>query len=122
MQRAFVLIFTCCFLVAGSTHGRDIWRGGFFPYQTVAMPINAFWTALCPLDLTVAALVWWRPKSAVLLGLGILLVDVGVNSWLTYFSGLHVESFEPLQAQSLFLGFVIGGAMFILSGNRSEAR
>lgn len=58
MQRAFVLIFTCCFMIAGLTHGRDIWRGGLFPYHAVAMPINAFWTALCPLDLMVAALAW----------------------------------------------------------------
>lgn len=56
-----------------------------------------------------------------MLGLAILLVDVAVNSWLTYFSGLRVESFEPLQAQSFFLGFVMGVSMFMLSGDRTEA-
>jgi hypothetical protein len=42
----------------------------------------------------------------------VLLADVGVNSWIAYFSGLHVASFEPLQVQSLFLGFVLAGAVF----------
>ena len=45
-----------------------------------------------------------------------MLVDVGVNSWVAYFSGLHAQSFEPLQVQSLFLGFVLSGALFTLTG------
>jgi hypothetical protein len=113
-HRAFVLIFACCFLIGGTNHARDIWQGGLFPYHAAGMFINAFWTALCPLDLAVAALVWWRSKPAVVLGLAVLLVDVGVNSWLAYFSNLHVQSFEPLQVQSLFLGFVLAGALFTL--------
>ena len=54
------------------------------------------------------------------LGMAILLVDVGVNSWLVYFSGLHIQRFEPLQVESLFLGLALGGALFTL-GPRSRA-
>ncbi len=112
--RTFAQIFSCCFAIGGLNHGRDIWQDGLFPYHVVAMPINAIWTALCPLDFAVAGLVWWRMRGAIALGVAILLVDVGVNSWIAYFSGLHVQSFEPLQVQSLFLGFVLGGALFTL--------
>jgi len=76
---SFVLLFACCFAIGGVNHGRDIWQGGLFPYQAVPMPINAIWTALCPLDLAAAVLVWWRPRLAIALGMAILLVDVGVN-------------------------------------------
>ena len=113
-HRAFMLVFTCCFLIGGTNHARDIWQGGLFPYHAVGMSINAFWTALCPLDFAVAGMVWWRSRPAVLMGLAILLMDVGVNSWIAYFSGLQLQSFEPLQVQSLFLGFVMSGALFTL--------
>lgn len=111
---AFALIFACGFAIGGANHCRDIWQGGLLPYHSVPMPINGLWTALCPLDFAVAVLVWWRPRPAIALAMAILLVDVGVNSWIAYFSGLHVQSFEPLQVQSLFLGFVLGGALFTL--------
>jgi hypothetical protein len=112
-HRLFALIFAGGFLIGGANHARDIVQGGLLPYHSVPMSINVFWTALCPLDFAAAALVRrWR-ALAVLLGLLILLADVAANSWLAYFSGLHVASFEPLQVQTLFLGFVLGGGMFV---------
>lgn len=117
----FALLFACCFAIGGVNHGRDIWQGGLFPYHAVPMPINAIWTALCPLDFAVALLVWWRRSTAIALGMAILLVNVGVNSWIAYFSGLHVQSFEPLQVQSLFLGFVLGGALFTLGETQQRS-
>lgn len=117
----FAPLFACCFAIGGVNHGRDIWQGGLFPYHAVPMPINAIWTALCPLDFAVALLVWWRRSTAIALGMAILLVDVGVNSWIAYFSGLHVQSFEPLQVQSLFLGFVLGGALFTLGETQQRS-
>ena len=114
MHRAFALTFACCFLIGGTNHGLDIWRDGLFPYHAVPRSVNAFWTALCPLDLALAALIWWQGRPAIVLGIAVMLADVGVNSWLAYFSGLHFQSFEPLQVQSLFLGFLLGGAPFAL--------
>jgi hypothetical protein len=119
--RCFVAIVACGFAIGGANHALDIARGGFLPYGAVPMPVNAFWTALCPLDLAVVALAWVRPRSAVALGLAILLADVATNSWLAYFSGLHPRSLEPLQVQSTFLGFVLGGAPFVLGRERRPA-
>lgn len=48
---------------------------------------------------------------AIMLGMLVMLLDVGVNSWVGYFSGIHVSSFEPLQVQSIFLGFVLAGGL-----------
>ena len=112
-HRVFALLFACGFLIGGANHARDIAHGGLLPYRSVPLPVNALWTALCPLDLAAAGLIWWRRAPAIALGIAILLADVAVNSWLAYFSGLHVQSFEPLQVQTLFLGFVLGGALSV---------
>ena len=112
-HRLFALVFACGFLIGGANHARDIVQGGMLPYHSVPMSVNVFWTALCPLDFAAGALVWRWSAPAVRLGLLILLADVAVNSWLAYLSGLHVASFEPLQVQTLFLGFVLGGGMFV---------
>lgn len=117
-RRAFAVIFACGFAIGSLNHARDILQGGLLPYRTVPILVNAFWTALCPLDLALAVLVWIRMRTAIAAGIVVLLADVGVNSWLAYFSGLHVASFEPLQVQTMFLGFVLGGALFCLRRER----
>lgn len=113
-RRAFAVVFACGFAIGSLNHGRDLLQGGLLPYRTVPTLVNAFWTALCPLDLVLAVLVWIRARAATAAGIAVLLADVGVNSWLAYFSGLHVASFEPLQVQTVFLGFVLGGGLFCL--------
>jgi len=116
-HRLFAFVFACCFALGGANHARDLIRGGLLPYHTVPLAINAFWSLLCPVDLALAALVWIRRRTAIALGLFVMLLDVGVNSWIAYFSSLHVGSFEPLQVQSLFLGFVLAGALLSLSAD-----
>ena len=109
--RRFALVFACCFAVGGANHALDMFRGGLLPYHAVPLAINAFWSMLCPVDLTLAALIWIRRRMAIMLGMLVMLLDVGVNSWVGYFSGIHVSSFEPLQVQSIFLGFVLAGGL-----------
>ena len=109
--RRFALVFAGCFAIGGINHASDLLRGGLLPYHAVPLAINAFWSVLCPVDLALAALIWIRPRTAIMLGLLVMLLDVGLNSWVGYFSGIQVSSFEPLQVQSIFLGFVIAGAL-----------
>jgi len=99
----------------------DLVQGGVLPYRTVPLAINAFWSALCPVDFLLAALIWHRRRTAIMCGALVLLLDVAVNSWIAYFSLLHVSSFEPLQVQSLFLGFVLAGALFSQSERQGSA-
>ena len=119
-HRLFALILSVGFLVGGANHAHDILAGGLLPYRSVPLPVNALWTALCPLDFVAAAAIWRRLVPGLALGASIMLADVGVNSWLAYFSGLHLQSFEPLQVQTLFLGFILGGALLLRqAGGRS---
>jgi hypothetical protein len=119
-HRVFAFFFACCFAIGGANHARDLVQGGVLPYHSVPLAINAFWTLLGPVDFALAALIWIRPKTAIGSGLFVLLLDVGVNSWIAYFSNLHASSFEPLQVQSLFLGFVLAGALFSLPASGSS--
>ena len=119
-HRIFSFVFACCFAIGGANHARDLVRDGLLPYHAVPMAINAFWSLLCPVDLALAALIWIRRNTAITLGLFVMLLDVGVNSWIAYFSSLQVGSFEPLQVQSLFLGFVLAGALLSPRASRSS--
>ncbi len=114
LSRAYVFIFACAFAIGGINHARDLALGGVLPYHAVPLSINVFWTALCPIDFALAAAVWLRRRTTVVAGVLVMLTDVGVNSWVGYFSGVRVSSFEPLQVQSMFLGFLLGGALFVL--------
>ena len=93
-------------------HILDIVKGGFFPYLFAPMPINAYWTSLAGLDLLAALSLWRHLRLGLTLTLAIMLSDVMVNSYVTY--GLDIPvSFAPLQAQTLFLGFVLGCVSFL---------
>ena len=107
----FALVFACCFAIGGANHASDLLRGGLLPYHTVPLAINVFWSVLCPVDLALAALIWLRYRTAINLGVLVMSLDVSVNSWVGYFSGIRVSSFEPLQVQSVLLGFVLAGAL-----------
>jgi hypothetical protein len=108
------VIQAVCFLGAGLNHLRDIWQGGWLPYESAPLPLNAFWTALAGLDLLAAGLLLWRPKAGVVLALLIMVSDVSINSYAKYglgFGGWYSDL--SLQLQSLFLGFVLGTAPLV---------
>jgi hypothetical protein len=111
--KAVLMLFIASLLIGSANHAWDIAHGGFLPYHSVPMPINVFWTALFPLDLVAALLVWTRRNWGIVLALAIMAADVAINSWILYVSSLKVESFEPLQAQTLVLGFMAGAAAFV---------
>jgi hypothetical protein len=100
------LIWTICFGIGAFNHARDIFNFGWLPYTHVPMPVNAFWTALLPLDIMAAALVWVKPKVGAMLGAAIMLADVGVNSWVSFGAGIDIMLW-PLGLQALFLLFVL---------------
>lgn len=91
----------------------DIVRGGLFPYTDFPFPINAFWTSLAILDFTAVVLLWRRRNLGVLLTALIMIADVAVNSYASYGLGILFLSFAPLQAQTLFLGFVLGSMALV---------
>jgi hypothetical protein len=113
LHRAILLLLSLCFVAGGSTHVGDIVRGGFLPYDYVPFPINLFWTSLALLDFAAVLLLWRRRNVGVSLSIAIMCVDVSINSYASYGLKIPFESFAPLQAQTLFLGFVLGTSAFI---------
>lgn len=101
-------MLSLCLAAGGSTHVIDITRGGFLPYHGVPLPLNMFWTSLAALDFIAVFLLWKSRNAGVLLTTAIMCADVAVNSYASYGLGIVFQSFAPLQAQSLFLGFVLG--------------
>lgn len=107
--RAFVwLVWTAAFLGGAFNHLRDLLAGGWLPYRQAPLPFNLFWSALLPVDLAVAALLWWRPRRGVALGVAVMLVDVAVNTEVARRAGVPMH--RMVQLQILFLGFVLGSA------------
>lgn len=113
LDRAILILLSLCLAAGGSTHLIDIVRGGFFPYDYVPFPINLFWTLLAVFDFTAVLLLWKRRNAGILLTMAIMCADVSINSYASYGLGIPFASFAPLQAQSLFLGFVLGTSAFI---------
>ncbi|MWV28818.1 hypothetical protein [Aurantiacibacter rhizosphaerae] len=90
-------------------HTADVLADGWLPYDYAPLALNWFWTLLLPIDVIVGALVALRQRAGVVLGVLVMLADVGVNSWYAYRTD-WLDLFRALQFQSLFLGFVIGTA------------
>lgn len=102
------LIWSLAFLGGASTHARDLIAGGWLPYRAAPLPLNIFWSALLPIDLAVAALLWWRARWGVMLDVAVMLVDVAVNTEVVRRAGVPMH--WMVQLQILFLGFVLGSA------------
>lgn len=108
LERPILFLLSLCLAGGGSTHVIDIARGGFLPYHQVPFPLNMFWTSLALLDFGAVFLLWKRRNLGVSLTTGIMVADVAINSYASYGLGIVFQSFAPLQAQTLFLGFVLG--------------
>ena len=106
-ERIILAVLSICLAVGGSTHVIDIVLGGFLPYRGVPLPLNAFWTSLALLDFVAVFLLWKSRKAGLQLTVAIMFADVVINSYAGYVLKVF-QSFAPLQAQSLFLGFVLG--------------
>jgi hypothetical protein len=121
-ERGILILLSLCLAAGGSTHVVDIIRGGLLPYNFVPFPINLFWTSLAVLDFSAVLLLWKRRNFGVLLMIAIMCADVSINSYASYGLKIPFDSFAPLQAQSLFLGFVLGVSGFLLRSNLTTVR
>ena len=76
--------------------------------------MNVYWTALAALDPLAAVLLLWRRSTGLMLGAAIILSDVAINSHALYGLGLPF-GFLSLQLQTLFCGFLLGAAGFLMA-------
>lgn len=98
--------WSLCFLIGAFNHARDVFYGGWLPYHYVDFPINFYWTALLPLDLLAALLIWVAPRIGAYLGVSIMVSDVAVNSWVVWGAGDGPLA-QALLLQAIFLVFVL---------------
>lgn len=102
------LVWTLAFLGGAFNHARDLIERGWLPYRAAPLPLNVFWSALLPVDLAVAALLWWRPRWGVALAVAVMVTDVAVNTEVVRRASVAMP--PMVQLQILFLGFVLGSA------------
>lgn len=122
MRKIFLGLLVVCLASGGTTHVIDIVRGGWLPYSGVPLPLNAFWTSLAIVDFAAVFLLWRHLNAGLILTAVIMVADVAINSYATYGLAIPFKSFAPLQAQTLFLGFVIGAVPVIWARDRNLAR
>ncbi len=115
MDRFVRFVWIGAFLIGAVNHARDVLSGGWLPYDFAPLALNWFWSLLLPLDLAAAALLALRYRAGVVLGLAIIVVDVGVNTWFAYETD-WMDLFKALQWQSLFLGFALASAPLLWRG------
>ena len=78
--------------------------------------MNVYWTALTALDPLAAVLLLYRRPIGLALGAAVILSDIGINSYALYGLGLPF-GFLSLQLQTLFYGFLMGTAGFLVRGH-----
>lgn len=117
-ERIIIGVYVLAFAAATAFHASDIIHGGWLPYRFAPLFLNSYWTALFFLDALVVGLLlsgWLR--SALSLGVTIMVTDVAANSYA--FLGLGFDEFAiSLQLQTAFLGFVLGSAPFLWCTSR----
>ena len=111
-ENIVVGVWVLCFLIGTTTHALTLLKHGWLPYDMVPMPVNIFWALLTFADPLAAFLLISRRNAGIILGLGIMVADVAVNSWIATSYGFGGLSF-PLQAQTLFFGFALGSFRMI---------
>jgi hypothetical protein len=113
---AIIIVWTVCFLIGASTHALDILNGGWLPYDFAPLAFNIYWTALLPLDLFAALLLWLYRRAGIVLALIIMVSDVAINSYVAFFV---VENWPMvfLKLQAGFMLFVLATARKIWNAN-----
>ncbi|SMB86550.1 hypothetical protein [Deinococcus hopiensis] len=118
LARIIIALYAVCLSGATVVHLLDLWHGGWLPYHSAPKTINLYWSLLSVFDPLAVVLLYWRPRFGLLLTLVIIISDVCINSVMQYGAGMDravpVALFQNLQAQTAFLGFVLGSAPFLL--------
>ncbi|MFJ2370627.1 hypothetical protein [Microbacterium sp. NPDC087665] len=107
------------FLVGTTTHTVDLIVGGLNTYSGFPLGVRLFWVTLTILDPVTAALIIFRRRSGILLGIAVMIADIAVN-WTVFATVGGLASFGVI-SQSLFaaLVFVTARPLWIWFGQSS---
>ena len=104
------------FATGAFNHARDFAAWGWRPYSWGGPMLEAFWTALLPLDLLVVVLILSRRRRAgLMLPVAIMVVDVAANGFATWRFGVTAFALS-LPIPACFLGYLLGALPFLWRG------
>ena len=86
------------FLIGATTHAASIAKYGLFAQAGHPLWKRVFWDSLLLLDPLAAALLIWRPRAGIVLGLAIMAADLSIN-WTS--APFQLAAFQ-LTIQTLF--------------------
>lgn len=96
----FQVVWVLGFLVGTTTHTADLIVGGVNAYSDFPLGVRLFWVSLTFLDPATAALIIFRRRSGIVLGIAVIVADIAVN-W-TVFVVVGGLSLFGVISQSLF--------------------
>ncbi|MEF2977673.1 hypothetical protein [Subtercola sp. YIM 133946] len=102
--RVFQVIWVIGFLVGTTTHTADLIVGGLNAYSAFPLGVRLFWVTLTILDPATAALIIFRRRSGIVLGIAVIIADIAVN-WTVFATVGGLSSFGVI-SQSLFAVFI----------------
>lgn len=120
IERMVIGVLVAGFAIGTLTHALHLATGGWIVFANAPVWMNVYWTALAALDPLAAVLLLWRRSTGLTLGAAIILSDVAINSHALYGLGLPF-GFLSLQLQTLFCGFLLGAAGFLM-GTKHHAQ
>ena len=103
--RVFQVVWVLGFLVGTTTHTADLIVGGVNAYSDFPLGVRLFWVSLTILDPVTAALVIFRLRSGIVLGIAVMIADIAVN-W-TVFATVGGLSPYGVISQSLFAVLIL---------------
>lgn len=117
--RVIQVIWVIGFLVGTTTHTVDLIIGGLNTYSGFPLGVRLFWVTLTILDPVTAALIIFRRRSGIVLGIAVMIADIAVN-W-TVFATVGGLAFFGVISQSLFaaLVFVTARPLWLWFGRSS---
>ena len=88
------------YLIGTSTHAADLLLGGTNAYSSFPAPLRLFWILLTVLDPLIVVLILLKKQAGVILGVVVIVIDVGVNA--TVYATIGGLSLFGVLCQTLF--------------------
>ncbi len=107
VQKGIYCLYIISFLIATSTHTRDLILGGFLPYKHHPLWANIYWTALTFLDPLAVILLLTRFKQGLRLYALVIVSDVVINLYFTITISGFMGIFNLFMLGQLFFLFFL---------------
>ena len=100
LARIFQALWIIGYLIGTSTHTADLLLNGTNAYSSFPAPLRLFWILLTVLDPLVVVLILLKKQAGVVLGVIVIVVDIGVNA--TVYATIGGLSLFGILCQTLF--------------------